>query len=146
MSQVAKLLTQILKAFDNKDSKFRQDLLDGKFTNTLAFTQDKEHFLKNRHHAFVECKASNGDVFYVDLVVMAMRAYFVRELIREHENDPLLNMWDTSHEGFVIAALAKSMIEAEGASLKNTADLFEISVGTMQAMLQAVKPLKLIDL
>ncbi|MDC9058844.1 hypothetical protein PSK35_24585 [Escherichia coli] len=46
----------------------------------------------------------------------------------------------------MIAALSKSMIEAEGASLQNMADLFEISVGMMQTMLQAVKPLKLVNL
>ena len=66
MSQIAKLLSQVIKAIDAEDSKVRQDLLDGKFTNTLAFTRDKEHFLKHRHHAFAECKSANGDVFYVD--------------------------------------------------------------------------------
>ncbi|MDC9058861.1 hypothetical protein PSK35_24670 [Escherichia coli] len=35
MSQIAKLLSQVIKAFDAEDSKVRQDLLDGKFTNTL---------------------------------------------------------------------------------------------------------------
>lgn len=146
MSQITKLLSQVIKAIDAEDSKVRQDLLDGKFTNTLAFTRDKEHFLKHRHHAFAECKSANGDVFYVDLVVMACRLWMIQDLMRQHGDDPLLSMWDNAKDGFVIAALSKSMIEAEGASLQNMADLFEISVGMMQAMLQAVKPLKLVNL
>ncbi|HBN5654706.1 TPA: hypothetical protein L3G23_004745 [Escherichia coli] len=70
----------------------------------------------------------------------------IQDLMRQHGDDPLLGMWDNAKDGFVIAALSKSMIEAEGASLQNMADLFEISVGMMQAMLQAVKPLKLVNL
>ncbi|EIA5353259.1 hypothetical protein K7J86_004825 [Escherichia coli] len=146
MSQIAKLLSQVIKAIDAEDSKVRHDLLDGKFTNTLAFTRDKEHFLKHRHHAFAECKSANGDVFYVDLVVMACRMWMIQDLMRQHGDDPLISMWNSAQDGFVIAALSKSMIEAEGASLQNMADLFEISVGMMQTMLQAVKPLKLVNL
>ena len=70
----------------------------------------------------------------------------IQDLMRQHGDDPLISMWNSAQDGFVIAALSKSMIEAEGASLQNMADLFEISVGMMQTMLQAVKPLKLVNL
>lgn len=146
MSQIIDLISQVIEALDAEDSKVRQDLSDGKFTNTLAFTRDKEHFLEHKHPAFVECKAPNGDVFYVDLVVMAMRLWMIQDLMKQYGDDPLISMWNSAQDGFVVAALSKSMIEAEGASLQNMADLFEISVGMMQTMLQAVKPLKLVNL
>ncbi|EFL6134220.1 hypothetical protein CW774_004807 [Escherichia coli] len=145
-SKIMHLIQRVNNALKDPRSQLLADLKAGKYKNDKAFTTDRKYWQKHKHAAFVECFAG-CDVFYVDIIVLALRADKVKECISANEeNRAVLSVFNVDSTGFTVAALAKSMIVKEGATPRHMHHLFELPRGVLSELLKAVKPLKIVDL